>query len=59
MIHATRKERLSPEEALRLLAGHAPLFAPLITHSRPLEKIAEAFHIAEHYADGVGKMVVA
>jgi len=30
-----------------------------VTHTRPLEKIAEAFQIAESYADGVGKMVVA
>ena len=31
----------------------------MITHTRPLGQIAEAFRIAEHYADGVGKMVVA
>ena len=33
-------------------------FAPLVTHTRPLERIAEAFAINAQYADGVGKMVV-
>jgi L-iditol 2-dehydrogenase len=54
-----RRSNHESEEALRLLAERAALFAPLITHTRPLENIAEAFHIAESYADGVGKMIVA
>ncbi|HJT86676.1 MAG TPA: alcohol dehydrogenase catalytic domain-containing protein [Bryobacteraceae bacterium] len=44
--------------ALRLLAEHAGRLAPLVTHARPLERIAEAFAIAAAYADGVGKMLV-
>jgi L-iditol 2-dehydrogenase len=44
--------------AVELLAERARWFAPLVTHRRPLERIAEAFDIAERYADGVGKMVV-
>jgi hypothetical protein len=31
----------------------------MITHTRPLDQIAEAFRITEHYDDGVGKMIVA
>jgi len=31
---------------------------PLVTHTRPLERIAEAFAINAQYADGVGKMVM-
>ena len=41
-----------------LLVEKMAWFAPLVTHTRPLERIAEAFSIAENYEDGVGKMVV-
>jgi len=58
-LFSVRRSNHEPEAALHLLSEHAARFAPLITHTRPLEKIAEAFHIAEHYADGVGKMIVA
>jgi L-iditol 2-dehydrogenase len=44
--------------ALDLLVNRTALFAPLVTHSRPLERIAEAFAIAEEYSDGMGKMMV-
>jgi len=46
------------ERARDILAGHTGLFAPLVTHVRPLESIQEAFEIAVSYADGVGKMIV-
>jgi len=46
------------ERARDVLAEHTRLFAPLVTHSRPLESIQEAFEIAVSYADGVGKMIV-
>ena len=45
-------------EALEMLTEHARWFAPLVTHTRPMEQIAEAFAIAHDYTDGVGKMVV-
>lgn len=44
--------------ALGLLAQEPARFAPLLTHRRPLDRIAEAFSIAETYADGVGKMIL-
>lgn len=44
--------------AVELMAERAAWFAPLVTHTRPLARISEAFDIAERYADGVGKMVV-
>ena len=47
------------DAAIHLLIEHTDWFAPMITHTRPLSQIAEAFRIAEHYADGVGKMIVA
>jgi L-iditol 2-dehydrogenase len=45
-------------DALELLTGRLSWFAPLVTHTRPLDGIAEAFRLTEHYADGVGKMVI-
>ena len=33
-------------------------FAPLITHSRPLDRIGEAFALLERYEDGVGKIII-
>lgn len=44
--------------ALGLLAREPARFAPLLTHTRPLDRIAEAFSIAETYSDGVGKMTI-
>jgi L-iditol 2-dehydrogenase len=44
--------------ALEMIAARPELFAPLITHTRPMDRIAEAFAIAEGYQDGVGKIIV-
>jgi L-iditol 2-dehydrogenase len=44
--------------ARELLVSRAAWFAPLVTHSRPMESIGEAFEINENYAEGVVKMVV-
>jgi L-iditol 2-dehydrogenase len=44
--------------AVEMLAERSAWFAPVVTHRRPLEKIAEAFDITEHYRDGVGKMLI-
>jgi L-iditol 2-dehydrogenase len=44
--------------ALSLLAERTSWFAPMVTHTRPLDQIADAFSIAENYLDGVGKLVV-
>lgn len=45
-------------DAVRLLDERLARIRPLITHHRPLASVAEAFDIAEHYRDGVGKMIV-
>jgi L-iditol 2-dehydrogenase len=58
-IFNVRRSNHESEAALELLMAKTAWFAPLVTHTRPLERIAEAFSIAEMYADGVGKMVVA
>lgn len=46
------------EQARDLLAEKVSMFAPLLTHSRPIDQIQDAFDIAQRYADGVGKMLV-
>ncbi len=57
-IFNVRRSNHEPPAALALLLERTDWFAPMVTHTRPLECIAEAFSIAENYADGVGKMVV-
>jgi len=44
--------------ALEMLVERSAWFAPLVTHRRPLENIADAFDIAGNYRDGVGKMMI-
>ncbi len=41
-----------------MLVERAEFFAPLVTHTRPLDQIADAFALTEQRADGVGKMVI-
>ena len=53
-----RRSNHETPEALKMLAEHARWLAPLVTHTLPMERIAEAFAIANDYTDGVGKMVV-
>jgi threonine dehydrogenase-like Zn-dependent dehydrogenase len=42
-----------------MLTGNLARFAAMITHTLPLERIADAFHQVEHRQDGVGKFVIA
>jgi threonine dehydrogenase-like Zn-dependent dehydrogenase len=58
-IFNVRRSNHESEAALNLMVERARWFAPLVTHTRPLERIAEAFSIVEHRADGVGKLVIA
>lgn len=53
-----RRSNRESEPALEMLARQPDWFAPLVTHTRPLDRIGEAFSIVENYADGVGKMIV-
>ena len=57
-IFNVRRSNDEAHAALELLIERASWFAPLVTHRRPLERIAEAFALVENYADGVGKLVV-
>jgi L-iditol 2-dehydrogenase len=57
-IFNVRRSNHETPEALDLLQAHPDWFAPLLTHTRDLEQIGEAFAIASQYRDGVGKMIV-
>ena len=57
-IFNVRRSNHQTQEALELLHAHAAWFAPLLTHTREIERIDEAFVIASQYRDGVGKMIV-
>jgi L-iditol 2-dehydrogenase len=46
------------DRARDILAEHIARFAPLVTHSRPLDEVQQAFEVVDRYADGVGKMIV-
>jgi L-iditol 2-dehydrogenase len=57
-LYNVRRSNRESQAALDLLRQHRERFAPMITHTRPLEKIGEAFAIFAAYADGVGKMMI-
>ena len=57
-IFNVRRSNHDSEAALEMIAARPEWLAPMITHTRPMEKIAEAFAMAEHYLDGVGKIIV-
>ena len=57
LFNVRRSNDESPE-ALAMIAERPEWFAPIVTHRRNLEHIAEAFDIAENYRDGVGKMMI-
>lgn len=44
--------------AIRLLQDHPASFAPLLTHTMPMEKIGPAFDMLEHYRDGACKVTI-
>ena len=57
-IFNVRRSNHETQQALQLLEAHAEWFAPLLTHTREIERINEAFAISSQYRDGVGKMIV-
>lgn len=57
-IYTVRRSNHETETARDLLAAHTSRFAAMITHTRPLDGIAEAFHQVEQRAGGVGKLVI-
>jgi threonine dehydrogenase-like Zn-dependent dehydrogenase len=41
-----------------MLTEQAAHFAPIVTHTRPLDEISRVFAQLENYEDGVGKVVI-
>lgn len=57
LLNVRRSNHESPL-ALSMLASQSRLFGPLITHTRPISQINQAFELVESYADGVGKLLI-
>ncbi|MGB6726309.1 MAG: alcohol dehydrogenase catalytic domain-containing protein [Terracidiphilus sp.] len=57
-IFNVRRSNHETGEALELLRANAAWFTPVLTHSRSIDRIDDAFAIASQYCDGVGKMIV-
>jgi L-iditol 2-dehydrogenase len=53
-----RRSNHDSETALRLLAEHPRLFAPIVTHTRPLGDIQSAFDMLEGAGHEAGKVVL-
>jgi L-iditol 2-dehydrogenase len=58
LFNVRRSNRNDPV-ALALLVEHLPRLAAMITHTFPLECIADAFAVCEARADGAGKIMIA
>ena len=54
----TRRSNHESEAAIQLLREKPDLFRPMLTHTRPIEKIQPAFELLEAYSDGVGKLLI-
>lgn len=57
-LYNVRRSNHESGAALGILKEHIARFAPLVTHTRPLEEIDRAFAQLERYADGIGKLVI-
>ena len=57
-IFNVRRSNHEGRMGVKLLHENSRLFAPLVTHKRPLAQINEAFALNEKYADGVGKLLL-
>lgn len=55
---AVRRSNHDSDTALRLLAEHPQLFAPIVTHTRPLGEIQSAFDMLEGGGHEAGKVVL-
>ncbi len=53
-----RRSNNESEAALHLLGDRRSLFAPLLTHTLPLDRIEAAFQMLERYEDGAAKVVI-
>ena len=57
-LYNVRRSNHESPAALEMISAHARRFGPLITHTRPLDRIGQAFSLLESYQDGVGKLLI-
>ncbi|MFB3778963.1 MAG: zinc-binding dehydrogenase [Bryobacteraceae bacterium] len=57
-IYNVRRSVHESEAAMDLLRHYPTRFAPILTHSMPMEKVQSAFEMLEHYSGGAGKVVI-
>jgi L-iditol 2-dehydrogenase len=57
-IYNVRRSSHDSEAALEILRQHPARFAPIVTHTLPLEAVQSAFDMLESYSDGAGKVVL-
>ena len=57
-IFNVRRSNHDSDAAREVLAANLARFGAIITHTRPLAQIAEAFSQVEHHRDGTGKLVI-
>ncbi len=53
-----RRSNHESHAALEMLTREPSRFQPLVTHTRSLPRVQEAFEMVEGYREGVGKMVI-
>jgi L-iditol 2-dehydrogenase len=58
-LYNVRRSSHDNDAAAALLSARLDLFAPMITHERPLERIGEAFDMVENHRDGAAKVLIA
>jgi L-iditol 2-dehydrogenase len=58
ILYNVRRSNHETDMALRLLSAYPQRFGPVLTHARPMEQIAAAFDLLEHYSDGAGKVTI-
>jgi L-iditol 2-dehydrogenase len=57
-IYNVRRSNHESEAALEILRQYPARFAPIVTHTLPLERTQAAFDMLEHYSDGAGKVII-
>lgn len=57
-IYNVRRSNHDSETALEILRQHPARFAPIVTHTLPLDAVQAAFVMLESYSDGAGKVVL-
>ncbi len=55
---SVRRSNHDAGTSIQLLVSHPGIFAPILTHQRPLGDVQQAFELVERREDGVGKLTL-